>query len=107
MSDRGGMHGTGGHAWQRGMHGRGHAWPEKRQLQQVVCILLERILLNRYFRSFSSAEFSTSLHLPDGEVQLVGVQNWGPELQKKMTGEVQTTMTLYFLYFSTLVVTTR
>ena len=50
-----GMHGRGGawqgYAWQVGMHGRGHAWQEghawqKRwPLQQMVCILLECILV--------------------------------------------------------------
>ena len=38
---------AGWHAWQRGMHGRGHAWQERRPLKRAVCILLECILVKR------------------------------------------------------------
>ena len=47
----GGMHG-------RGVHGRGHAWQERRPLQQTIHILLECILvffqfmLLKFFSSF-------------------------------------------------------
>ena len=45
------MHGRGECAWQGVctvgvLHGRGHAWQEKRQLQWTVRILLECILVN-------------------------------------------------------------
>ena len=45
MHGRGACMAGGGHVWQGGVHGRGHAWQERWPLQQAVHILLECILV--------------------------------------------------------------
>ena len=72
MHGKGRLHGGGGHAWQGGMHGRGHACQERRPLQRTVRIILECILVLGYFLVVVRS-FSLSLPFPFIVIRLLPV----------------------------------
>ena len=81
------------HAWQEGMHVRGrHAWQERRPLQRTVRILLECILVLKYFQLYVRSS-DVDRTIMSAECVLTGMyptipqQSWNPDYRWQPTSQ--------------------